>query len=100
MTFNSRINHRPDARSDPAADIANLVKRRVFADFGQSDFRHNCAIGEGRAAHVMMDRRAIEHRKPRGSIGQKPLRLGRQHGLTQVCLWVQKILALATFSGV
>ena len=53
------VDHRANARGDAATDITDFVERRVFAHFGQRDFRHNRVIGEGRAAHVVMDGRAI-----------------------------------------
>src|SRR5690606_19736322 len=44
-----RINHRANAGGDAAADIADLVERRVFAHFRHRDFRQNREVGEGRA---------------------------------------------------
>src|SRR5690625_4002150 len=47
--------HSPNACGHPAADIANLVKRRVAANFGQCYLRDHNKIGKGRCAHVVMD---------------------------------------------
>lgn len=33
-----------DTRGDTTADVANLVKRGVFADLGQCNLRHNCMV--------------------------------------------------------
>ena len=48
-----RIDHRANAGGDPAADIANFVEGRVFAHFGQGNFRQHGEVRKGAAAHVM-----------------------------------------------
>ena len=49
------IDHRADAGGDAAADIADLVERRVGTDFRHRDLRQHGEIGEGRAAHIVME---------------------------------------------
>ena len=61
------IDHRADPGGDPAADVADLVERRVLADFGERDFRQHGKIGERRTAHVMVDHLAVQ-RKTAGSV--------------------------------
>ncbi len=72
------VDHRADAGRHAAADVADLVEGRVLAHLGQRDLRHHRVVGEGRTAHVVMDRRAIQHREPRGAVGQQPLALRRR----------------------
>ena len=48
-----RVDHRADAGGDAAADVADLVERRVLAHLGERDLRQHREIGEGRAAHVV-----------------------------------------------
>ena len=59
-----RVDHRADAGGDAAADVADLVERRVLADLRQRDLRQHGVVGERRAAHVVMDlaRRRCEKR--------------------------------------
>jgi hypothetical protein len=47
------VDHRADAGRHPAADVADLVERRVLADFGERDLRQHREIRESRAAHVV-----------------------------------------------
>ena len=49
------VDHRADAGGDAAADVADLVERRVLADLRHRDLRQHGEIREGRAAHVVMD---------------------------------------------
>ena len=44
---------RADAGGDAAADVADLVERRVLAHLGERDLGQHGEIGEGRAAHVV-----------------------------------------------
>ncbi len=54
-----RVHHRTNASSDAAADITNLIKGRVFTNFGEGDFRHHRVISKRRGAHIMKDLLAI-----------------------------------------
>ena len=56
------VDHRADAGGDAAADVADLVERRVLADLGDRDLRQHREIGEGRGAHVVVDRLAAAAR--------------------------------------
>ena len=47
------VDHRADAGGDAAADVADLVERRVLAHLGERDLRQHGEVREGRAAHVM-----------------------------------------------
>ena len=56
------VDHRADAGGDAAADVADLVERRVLADLRQRDLRQHGVVREGRAAHVVVDRLAARAR--------------------------------------
>ena len=43
-----------------AADVANLVERRVLANFRHRDFRQDGIVGEGRGPHIVIELSAIE----------------------------------------
>ena len=67
--------HRADAGRHAAADVADLVERRVLADLRDRDLRQHGVVREGRAAHVVMDRLALD-RKAAGAVGHQALALG------------------------
>ena len=47
------VDHGADAGGHAAADVADLVERRVLADLRQRDLRQHGEVREGRAAHVV-----------------------------------------------
>ncbi|SAK98781.1 hypothetical protein AWB79_07619 [Caballeronia hypogeia] len=55
-----RIHDRADARRHAAADVADLVERRVFTHFRHRNLRHHDVVRERRRAHVVEQRLAIE----------------------------------------
>ncbi|KNX41050.1 hypothetical protein ROTO_23510 [Roseovarius tolerans] len=57
-------------------------------------------VSEGRTAHVMMDRRAIQHPEPRRPIRQQALALRRADRLAEVGLGMQAIVAFAAFGRI
>ena len=69
------VDDRADAGGDAAADVADLVERRVLADFRDRDLRQHGVIRKGRCAHVVVDGFAAE-RKTRGAVGHQALALG------------------------
>src|SRR5262245_7013192 len=69
------IEHRADAGGDAAADIADLVERRVLANLRNRDLRQHRELGEGRTAHVVEELLAAE-REARGAVGHHALALG------------------------
>ena len=76
-----------DAGGDAAADVADLVERRVVADSRHRDFRQHGEIGEGRAAHIVVDLLPAE-REARRAVGHDALALrgadrGAQIGLAR-----------------
>ena len=91
--------HRADAGGDAAADVADLVERRVLADFRDRDLRQHGEIGEGRAAHVVVQLLAIE-RKARGAVGHHALALRGADGGAEVGLARQAGRALPAFRRV
>src|SRR5579862_2081965 len=93
------VDHRADAGGDAAADIADLVERRVVANFRHRDFRQHGEIGEGRAAHIVVQRLAIE-RKPRRAVGHHALALGGADRGAQVGLAREARRAIAAFRDV
>ena len=94
-----RIDHRPDPGGDPAADIADLVERRVLADLRDRDLGQHGEVREGRAAHVMMDLAAAE-REPAGAVGHHALALCGADRDAEIGLAGQAIFALTAFRGV
>jgi len=94
------VDHRADARGHAAADIADHVERGIAAHPGEGDLGHHRVVGEGRAAHVVMDRRAVGHGKPRRPVGQKALSLRPADGLAEIGLGIAAILAFAAFGRV
>ena len=91
--------HRADAGGDAAADVADLVERRVLADFRHRDLRQHGEIGEGRAAHIVVDLLAAE-REARGAVGHHALALGRADRGAKVGLARQARRALPAFGRV
>ena len=69
------VEHRAYAGRHAAADIADLVERRVLADLGDRDFRQHGEIRKRGGAHVVVELFATE-REPRGPI--------RHHALARV----------------
>ena len=67
------VDHRADAGGHAAADVADLVERRIRADLRYRDLRQHGEIREGRAAHVVVQLAAIE-REARRAV--------RHHALT------------------
>jgi hypothetical protein len=94
------VDHRADARGHAAADVADLVERRVGPDLRKADLGQDRVVGEGRAAHVMQDRIAIERREARGAVRHQALALGRAHLLAEVGFRVQAVFAFPAFGGV
>ena len=69
------VDHRADAGGHAAADVADLVERRVLADLGHRDLGQHGEVREGRAAHVVEDRLALVARSG-GAVGHHALALG------------------------
>ena len=95
-----RIDHRTNARGDAAADVADLIKWRVVTHLRQGDFRQHRMVGKGRAAHVVIDRRAIQHREPRRAIRHQTLTLGATDRGAEVGFARQTGMTLTTFRRV
>ena len=91
-----RVHHRAQPRGDAAADVADLVERRVFPHLGERDFWHDGKVGEGRGAHVVQDRRAVAG-KPAGPIWHNALALGFADRLTQIGFRIQAVFADPAF---
>src|SRR5260221_443229 len=47
------VHHGADPGGDAAADVADLLERRVLADLGERDLRQHREVRERRAAHVV-----------------------------------------------
>src|SRR6185312_4095358 len=82
-----------------AADVANLVERRVLADLRDGDFRQHGVVGERRAAHVVMDRLAAEREAAR-AVGHYALALRGADRGAEVRLAREARLACATLRRV
>src|SRR5579863_10555674 len=88
-----------DAGGDAATYVADLVEGRVRPDLRQRDLRHHGEIGEGRSAHVVEDRLALQG-KPTGAVGHQPAALGDADRLTEIGLAAEAIFALPAFGCV
>jgi hypothetical protein len=88
-----------DAGGDAAADVADLVERRVVTHLGQCDLRHHDVVGERRRAHVVVDRLAVQ-REARGRIRHQAAALRAADRLAQIGLLRQAEFALAAFRRV
>src|SRR5690606_9686163 len=94
-----RVDDRADAGGDAAADVADLVERRLRVDLGDGDFGQDGEVGEGRAAHVMEDALAAD-REARGPVGHQALPLGGADRGVQIGVVRQARRALAAFGRV
>jgi hypothetical protein len=90
------VDHRADAGGHAAADVADLVEGRVFADLGHRDLGQHGVVGECRGAHVVVELLAVEG-EPRGAVGHQALALGGADGGAQIGLARQARRALAAF---
>ena len=63
-----------DACGDAAADVADLVERRVLADFRDRDLRQHGVVRKCRRAHVVMNGLAAD-REAGGAVGHQALAL-------------------------
>ena len=92
-----RVDDRTNPSCHTTANVANLVKRCIFSNLGKRDFGHNSVVGECRAAHVVVDRRAIQHGKTCGAVRQKALPLRDANLLAQVRFTRQAVRTFTTF---
>mmetsp|Transcript_908 Transcript_908/g.2866 ORF Transcript_908/g.2866 Transcript_908/m.2866 type:complete len:492 (-) Transcript_908:40-1515(-) len=77
-----RLRRRAPARGHAAAQQAHGRGRRVGADLGQRDLRHDRVLGEGGAAHEVVERRvrlgaAAPHAEAAGAVGHHAAALRR-----------------------
>src|SRR5712691_3235668 len=82
------------------ADVADLVERRVLADFCHRDLRQHGEVRECRCAHVVMNNRLASKRKARGAIGHQALALRGADRGAEVGLARQARRALPAFRRV
>src|SRR3569623_1542022 len=85
-----------DAGRHAAADVADLVERRVLANLGERDLRQHREVGEGRAAHVVKHRFGIAF-EARRAVGHQSLTLRAANRGAQVLSLRQAGLALPAF---
>ena len=90
---------RADAGGDAAADVTDLVERRVGADLGDRDLGHHGEVREGRAAHIMVQHLALVA-EPRRAVGHHALALRRADLRAQIGLLAEARLTLAAFGRV
>ena len=93
------VHHRADAGGDAAADVADLVERRVLADLRQRDLRQHGEVGERRGAHVVHHRRATAG-EPAGAVGHHAPALRGADRHAQIALAAEAIFALPAFRRV
>ena len=94
-----RVEHRANAGRHAAADVADLVERRVVPHFRQRDLGQHGVVGERRAAHVVEDLLALVG-EARGAVRHQALPLRAADGGAQVRLARQARRALAAFGRV
>ena len=94
-----RVDDRADAGRDAAADVADLVERRVLADLRERDLRQHRVIRERRAAHVVMDL-VLADREAARAVRHHALALRRADRRAQIGLARQARLALAALRRV
>jgi hypothetical protein len=87
------------ARGDAATDVAALSNGRIRADLRHGDFRHHDVVREGRGAHVVVERLAIQ-REARSPVGHQAASLRRADLLAQVGLLREAEFALPAFRRV
>src|SRR5579871_663770 len=90
------IDHRSDAGGDPATDVADHVEGRVLADLRHRDLRQHRVVGEGGAAHVVVNHPAADGKAAAavrheafalsGADRGAKVRLARQAGLALAAL--------------
>ncbi len=91
-----RVDDGADAGGDAAADVADLVEGRVRIDLGDGDLRQNREVGEGRAAHVVVDL-VLADREARRAVRHQALALGGANRGAEVGLARQAGRAFAAF---
>src|SRR5688572_16440436 len=89
----------PPCRPSPSSTPLRTLRRRVFTNFCQRDFRKDRVTREGRCAHVVKDRFAAE-RKSAGPVGHQSLALSQADRLAEIGLRVETVFALATLGDV
>ena len=94
------VDDRADPGRDAAADVADLVERRVLADFRHRDLGQYREIREGRGAHVVEQLLAAAEREPAGAVGHHALALGRADRGAEIGLARQAGRALPAFRRV
>ncbi len=91
-----RVDDGADSRRHAAADIADLVERRVLANPGQRDFGQYRVVGERRGAHVV-EQPVLADGETAGSVRHHTLTLGSPDRLTEIRLAGCAVLALTAF---
>src|SRR5882762_461607 len=94
-----RVDDRTDPRGHSAADVADLVERRILADLRHRNLGQYREIGEGRTAHVMMDFLAV-HGEAARTVGHDALALGGADRRAEVGLARGAALALPAFGRI
>ena len=94
-----RICHSAHTRRHAAANVTAFVKRRVGPNFSNSNFWQDRMIGEGRAAHIMINRLALI-RKARGAIGHDAFALRGANGGTEISFPREARFTLTAFGRV
>src|SRR5690606_39225624 len=87
------------AGGDAAADVAARLKWRVLPDLGDRNLGEHGKVGEGRAAHIVIDGLTLVA-ETRGTIGHQSLALRRADRSAKVGLARKAAFALTAFGGV
>src|SRR3954465_7579464 len=94
-----REDHRADAGGDAAADVADLVERRVLAYLRHPELGKHRVVRERRTAHVVLHRLPVQAEAAR-AVGHHALPLRGADGGAEVGLAREAVLALPAFRDV
>src|SRR6185437_15530824 len=87
------VDDRTDTGGHSAADVTDLLERRILADLGEGDLRQHRVVGERGAAHVMVHFLPAD-REAAGAVRHHALALRRANRSAEVGLARQAGLAL------
>src|SRR3954447_5485343 len=89
-----RVDDGANAGSHAAADIADLIERRILANLSQRDFRHDRVVCKCRGPHVMVQFLPTEG-KTAAAVRHQALALRHANRLAQICFVRNAVFALA-----
>jgi hypothetical protein len=94
-----RVDYGADARRHAAADVADLVERRILADLRDRNLGQHRVVGKRRTPHVVVDLLPADREAAR-AVGHHALALGRADRRTKIGLVRRAALALPALGRV